>query len=186
MHLACDTLTPLDPITPSLFSCLPEPTASISRATVYTLTTLDHHTCSALTPFPTLPYLSVSYPTLQRCVDCGVANPQWASVSYGCLFCLECSGQHRGLGVHIRWVNKQRTLPRCSAPDTRHRCDGELCTKAVFRTQRGSLLSALSLPCTAAALMMSRYLTVFEFCECFEESVRVAQTRRWRWRWYRQ
>ncbi|CAN0474154.1 unnamed protein product, partial [Hapterophycus canaliculatus] len=36
-------------------------------------------------------------PDNKRCVDCGVANPQWASVSYGCVFCLECSGQHRGL-----------------------------------------------------------------------------------------
>jgi ADP-ribosylation factor GTPase-activating protein 1 len=41
---------------------------------------------------------------VQRCVDCDAPYPQWATVSYGTFMCLECSGRHRGLGVHISFV----------------------------------------------------------------------------------
>jgi hypothetical protein len=39
-----------------------------------------------------------------RCVDCGEHDPQWATVSFGALLCLQCSGQHRSFGVQVSCV----------------------------------------------------------------------------------
>jgi Putative GTPase activating protein for Arf len=39
-----------------------------------------------------------------RCAECDNPNPDWASINLGCLLCIECSGVHRSLGVHISKV----------------------------------------------------------------------------------
>lgn len=38
------------------------------------------------------------------CCDCTAADPQWLSTNLGILTCIECSGVHREMGVHISRV----------------------------------------------------------------------------------
>lgn len=40
----------------------------------------------------------------RTCFDCGVRNPSWMSLSLGVWLCLECSGEHRSMGVHLTFV----------------------------------------------------------------------------------
>ncbi|MEQ2240095.1 Arf-GAP with SH3 domain, ANK repeat and PH domain-containing protein 1 [Ilyodon furcidens] len=40
-------------------------------------------------------------PGNEICCDCGAAEPKWLSTNLGILTCIECSGIHREMGVHI-------------------------------------------------------------------------------------
>lgn len=39
-----------------------------------------------------------------RCLDCNSPAPQWASVTYGILICMNCTSVHRSMGVSISQV----------------------------------------------------------------------------------
>uniref|UniRef100_A0A2N9FA07 Arf-GAP domain-containing protein n=1 Tax=Fagus sylvatica TaxID=28930 RepID=A0A2N9FA07_FAGSY len=44
-------------------------------------------------------------PGNEICAECSTPEPDWASLNLGILLCIECSGVHRNLGVHISKVS---------------------------------------------------------------------------------
>uniref|UniRef100_A0A671TV97 Arf-GAP with coiled-coil, ANK repeat and PH domain-containing protein n=1 Tax=Sparus aurata TaxID=8175 RepID=A0A671TV97_SPAAU len=64
------------------------------------------HRSSPGPPAQRRPVLGVALrgPGNLRCCDCGEEEPRWASINLGVTMCIECSGIHRSLGVHLSKV----------------------------------------------------------------------------------
>ncbi|KAL7545384.1 hypothetical protein ACHAWF_008735 [Thalassiosira exigua] len=54
---------------------------------------------------PLVPRILAANPV---CADCGNPDPDWASLNLGVVVCIECSGVHRSLGVHVSKVRSLR------------------------------------------------------------------------------
>lgn len=69
-------------------------------------------------------------PGNRTCIDCGSNNPVWASLSYGCYLCLECSGVHRSLGVHLSFVRSTNMDSWSAVQQVRMRAGGNTAFRA--------------------------------------------------------
>lgn len=73
-------------------------------------------------------------PANKHCVDCNAANPTWTSIPFGVFLCLQCSANHRNMGVHLSFVKSATLDQKWTQAQLRHmKCGGNDAIKEYFQ-----------------------------------------------------